>query len=123
MDGLKMNVNVGIGYIAAWLGGQGAVPLHNLMEDAATAEISRAQLWQWRKHGVTLDSGEKVDDALIRQCFANEIASLKQQYGEDGFKKGHYGPAAKLLEEMVLADELGEFLTLPAYDLQFAPAS
>ena len=123
MDGLKMNVNVGIGYIAAWLGGLGAVPLHNLMEDAATAEISRAQLWQWRKHGITLDSGEKVDDALIRQAFANEVASLKQQHGEDGFKKGNYGPAAKLLEEMVLADELGEFLTLPAYDLQFAPAA
>ena len=123
IDGLKMNVNVGIGYIAAWLGGLGAVPLHNLMEDAATAEISRAQLWQWRKHGITLDSGEKVNDALIRQAFANEVASLKQQHGEEGFAKGHYGPAAKLLEEMVLAEELGEFLTLPAYDLQFAPAA
>ena len=121
MDGLKMNVNVGIGYIAAWLGGLGAVPLHNLMEDAATAEISRAQIWQWRKHSVTLDSGEKVDEALIRQCFANEVASLKQQYGEEGFAAGNYGAAAKLLEEMVLADDLGEFLTLPAYDLQFAP--
>ncbi len=123
MDGLKMNVNVGIGYIAAWLGGLGAVPLHNLMEDAATAEISRAQLWQWRTHGVKLDSGETVDDALIRQTVANEVASLKQQHGEDGFAKGHYGPAAKLLQEMVLADELAEFLTIPAYDMQFAPAN
>ncbi|MCA8928061.1 MAG: malate synthase A [Alphaproteobacteria bacterium] len=123
MGGLKMNVNVGIGYIAAWLGGLGAVPLHNLMEDAATAEISRAQLWQWRKHKVTLDSGEVVDDALIKQAFANEVASLKQQHGEEGFKAGHYGPASKLLEEMVLAEDLGEFLTLPAYDLQFAPAA
>lgn len=123
MDGLLMNVNVGIGYIAAWLGGMGAVPLHNLMEDAATAEISRAQLWQWHKHGVKLDSGETVNSALIKQAVANEVASLKQQYGEDGFAKGHYGPAAKLLEEMVLADELAEFLTIPAYDLQFAPAA
>jgi malate synthase len=123
MDGLLMNVNVGIGYIAAWLGGMGAVPLHNLMEDAATAEISRAQLWQWHKHKVKLDSGETVDSALIKQAVANEVASLKQQYGEDGFAKGHYGPAAKLLEEMVLADELAEFLTTPAYDMQFAPAA
>ena len=123
MDGLLMNVNVGIGYIAAWLGGMGAVPLHNLMEDAATAEISRAQLWQWHKHKVKLDSGETVNSALIKQAVANEVASLKQQYGEDGFAKGHYGPAAKLLEEMVLADELAEFLTIPAYDLQFAPAA
>jgi malate synthase len=123
MGGLLMNINVGIGYIAAWLGGNGAVPLHNLMEDAATAEISRAQIWQWRKHGVKLDSGEVVDAKLVRQLVANEIASLKQQYGEEGFAKGHYGPAAKLLQEMVLADELAEFLTIPAYDLQFAPAA
>lgn len=123
MDGLLMNVNVGIGYIAAWLGGMGAVPLHNLMEDAATAEISRAQLWQWHKHKVKLDSGETVNSALIKQSVANEVASLKQQYGEDGFAKGNYGPAAKLLEEMVLADELADFLTTPAYDMQFAPAA
>lgn len=123
MDGLKMNVNVGIGYIAAWLGGLGAVPLHNLMEDAATAEISRAQLWQWRKHSVTLDSGETVDDRLIKQTVANELASLRQQYGEAGFKAGHYEAAGKLLEEMVLADDLAEFLTIPAYDMQFAPAA
>ena len=123
MDGLLMNINVGIGYIAAWLGGNGAVPLHNLMEDAATAEISRAQIWQWRKHGVKLDSGEIVDEKLVRQLVANEIASLKQQYGEDGFAKGNYGPAARLLQEMVLADELAEFLTIPAYDMQFAPAA
>lgn len=123
MDGLKMNVNVGIGYIAAWLGGLGAVPLHNLMEDAATAEISRAQLWQWRKHRIVLDSGEVVDDALIKQTVANELASLRQQHGEAGFKAGHYEAAGKLLEEMVLADELAEFLTIPAYDMQFAPAA
>ena len=123
MDGLLMNVNVGIGYIAAWLGGMGAVPLHNLMEDAATAEISRAQLWQWHRHNVKLDSGETVNSALIKQAVANEIASLKQQYGEEGFAKGNYGPAAKLLEEMVLADDLAEFLTIPAYDMQFAPAA
>ncbi len=123
MGGLLMNINVGIGYIAAWLGGNGAVPLHNLMEDAATAEISRAQIWQWRKHGVKLDSGEIVDEKLVRQLVANEIASLKQQYGEDGFIKGNYGPAAKLLQDMVLADELAEFLTTPAYDLQFAPSN
>jgi len=99
------------------------VPLHNLMEDAATAEISRAQIWQWRKHAVKLDSGEIVDEKLVRQLVTNEIASLKQQYGEEGFAKGHYGPAAELLQEMVLADDLAEFLTTPAYDMQFAPAA
>lgn len=122
MAGLKMNVNVGIGYLAAWLRGQGAVPLHNLMEDAATAEISRSQLWQWRNTGAKLDSGETVDNALIRQAFQNEVDSLKQQFGEEAMKAGKYPEAAEMMEEMVMADELGEFLTTPAYDKYFAAA-
>jgi malate synthase len=121
MAGLKMNVNVGIGYIAAWLGGLGCVPLHNLMEDAATAEISRSQLWQWRRHRVRLDSGEVVDAALIRQEIANELQSIRQQVGDAAYRAGHWETAGALLEELALADELGEFLTLPAYDRAFAP--
>ncbi len=123
MDGLRMNVNVGIGYLAAWLNGRGAVPLHNLMEDAATAEISRTQVWQWRRHGVKLDSGEIVTDAIVRQAVANELDSLKQQLGEDGVKAGKYREAAELMEAMMLADECPEFLTIPAYDRYFAPAA
>ena len=121
MDGLRMNVNVGIGYMSAWLGGLGCVPLHNLMEDAATAEISRSQLWQWRRHGVRLDSGELVDDQLIRQTIANELQSIRQQVGDSAYAAGHYREAAELLEELALSDELVEFLTLPAYDRAFAP--
>lgn len=116
LAGLKMNVNVGIGYLAAWIGGQGAVPLHNLMEDAATAEISRTQIWQWRVTGTTLDGGERVDEALVNQAIDEEIASLKTTHGEEGFKAGRYGEAAELMRELILAEELAEFLTLPAYD-------
>lgn len=114
--GLKMNINVGIGYLSAWFGGLGAVPLHNLMEDAATAEISRAQVWQWRKTGVTLDNGELVDAALIKRCFTEELASIKAQIGEEAYARGHVERAATLMQTMMLADELADFLTLPAYD-------
>ena len=120
LAGLKMNVNVGIGYLAAWLRGQGAVPLHNLMEDAATAEISRTQIWQWRNTGTKLDSGELVDGALIEQAFADELAALKAGLGDNAFAAGKYEDAAALMKEMVLADECAEFLTLPAYDKYFA---
>ncbi|MDP6350770.1 MAG: malate synthase A [Alphaproteobacteria bacterium] len=119
LAGLKMNVNVGIGYLAAWLRGQGAVPLHNLMEDAATAEICRSQLWQWRHTATKLDGGETVDSDLIEQAFENELGSLKQQLGEQGFAAGKYAEAAELMKEMVLADKLAEFLTIPAYDKYF----
>ena len=121
LDGLKMNVNVGIGYLAAWLTGRGAVPLHNLMEDAATAEISRAQLWQWRKTGTKLDTGETVDEALINQVFDAELARLTEDLGADVVKQHGYADAAGLMRQMVLADTLDDFLTIPAYDKHFAP--
>jgi malate synthase len=113
--GLAMNVNVAIGYIAAWLRGQGAVPLHNLMEDAATAEISRAQLWQWRAHGVTLDSGETVTADLITAEIANQLGVWKSEVGDNYFEAGKYREAATILADLVTADVLPDFLTTPAY--------
>jgi malate synthase len=114
-EGLAMNVNVAIGYIAAWLRGQGAVPLHNLMEDAATAEISRTQLWQWRTHGVVLDSGEPVTGDLITAEIARQLGVLKGEVGDNFFEAGKYREAATILSDLVLAKTLPDFLTTPAY--------
>ncbi|MFQ3665216.1 MAG: malate synthase A, partial [Sphingomonadaceae bacterium] len=113
--GLAMNVNVAIGYIAAWLRGQGAVPLHNLMEDAATAEISRAQLWQWRTHGVTLDDGQQVTGERIAEEIARQLEVWKGEVGDNFFAAGRYREAATILADLVMAPELPDFLTTPAY--------
>ncbi len=118
--GLDNNINVGIGYIAAWLRGQGAVPLHNLMEDAATAEISRTQLWQWRMQKVVLDSGEPVDAALIGAAVQEQLGVWKGQVGDNFFATGKYQEAADILQTLILADELAPFLTGPAYEFHFA---
>jgi malate synthase len=120
LAGLTNNINVGIGYVAAWLRGQGAVPLHNLMEDAATAEISRTQLWQWRTHGAALDSGEAVDAALIARVTDEQLAAWRAQVGDNYFEAGKYREAADLFRTLVLADKLEPFLTLPAYAYYFA---
>ncbi|MBV9063254.1 MAG: malate synthase A, partial [Alphaproteobacteria bacterium] len=109
--GLRANIRVGIQYIAAWLAGNGCVPLYNLMEDAATAEISRTQIWQWRKHAVRLDTGKTVDGALISAAVAEEVARLKQT----GSELQTLQDATALFEQLCLADELAPFLTLPAY--------
>ncbi|PZU46013.1 MAG: malate synthase A [Sphingomonas sp.] len=114
-QGLAMNVNVAIGYIAAWLRGQGAVPLHNMMEDAATAEISRAQLWQWRHHGVSLDDGTKVTGALINDEIKAQLAVWKGDVGDNFFEAGKYKEAATILSDLVLARDLPDFLTTPCY--------
>jgi malate synthase len=115
LAGLGMNVNVAIGYIAAWLRGQGAVPLHNMMEDAATAEISRAQLWQWRTHGVTLDSGERVTATLINGAIQEQLRAWKSAVGDNYFATGRYNEAATILSDLVMAKEMPDFLTTPAY--------
>ena len=120
LAGLTNNINVGIGYIAAWLRGQGAVPLHNLMEDAATAEISRTQLWQWRKAGVTLDGGETVDAALIGRVTDEQMAVWQAVVGDNFFAAGKYREAAEVFRTLVLADKLEAFLTVPAYEHYFA---
>jgi malate synthase len=110
--GLRANINVGIGYVESWLRGTGCVPLYNLMEDAATAEISRSQVWQWIRHQARLADGRTVDRALCRQILAEELEKLKA-----GAPEGErYDDAARLFREMIEADRFVEFLTLPAYE-------
>jgi malate synthase len=106
--GLRQNINVGILYLSAWLGGSGAVPLYNLMEDAATAEISRTQLWQWIHHGAKLDDGRVIDAELYRRIRDEELSSI----GTSDLVTR----AAKIFDRLILAGELADFLTLPAYD-------
>jgi len=115
--GLRQDVNVGIGYIEAWLRGTGCVPLYHLMEDAATAEISRAQVWQWLRHGVKLDDGRTVDAALCRAVLDEELAKLREASGDEAYLGGRYEDAAKLFRELIEARVFPEFLTLPAYEL------
>jgi len=114
--GLRNNVDVSIQYMASWLGGNGCVPIHNLMEDAATAEISRAQIWQWIHHPTgVLDDGRKVTVELYRQITAEELAGLRGQYGDAAFEAGNFERAAKILDEITTAERFETFLTLPAY--------
>src|SRR5262245_23905311 len=115
--GLRHNIRVGIQYLEAWLGGQGAVPIYNLMEDAATAEISRTQIWQWLKHRATLDDGRTVTKALVQQCVEEEYDRVRREIGTARFDRGHFPEARKLFEEVATSAELQEFLTLPAYEV------
>ncbi len=115
-QGVRTNIEVGILYIASWLRGQGAAPIHNLMEDAATAEISRAQLWQWRVHGATLETGEQVTAAYLDQMFAKVLADLRGQFGAQ-WEQSRIEDAAGLIQSLVMDDEFAEFLTIPAYEL------
>jgi malate synthase len=123
--GLKQNVAVGLGYVEAWLRGIGCVPLFNLMEDAATAEISRAQLWQWIHHGARLADGRPVDVALVESIIDDELQRQKQSV--DGERFAAYEKAAELMRELVRAPKFVEFLTVPAYqrilkEEKFVPA-
>ncbi|MFO0973258.1 MAG: malate synthase A [Phycisphaerae bacterium] len=115
--GLRTNINVGTAYLEAWLRGNGCVPLYNLMEDAATAEISRTQLWQWIHHAAgRLDDGRKVTVELFRDCMAQELERLHALVGPAAFASGKFPLARKLFDSISTADELVEFLTLPAYE-------
>jgi malate synthase len=108
--GVRLNVSVALQYLDAWLGGNGAAAINNLMEDAATAEISRSQLWQWRTVGTRLADGRVFDEALYRTIRDEELAKL----GGVSIRRGE---AAALLDQFVLADDFPEFLTLKAYPL------
>ncbi|HEU5326027.1 MAG TPA: malate synthase A [Candidatus Limnocylindria bacterium] len=110
--GVRANVSVGLAYLASWLAGNGAAAINNLMEDAATAEISRSQLWQWRTHGVPLDDGRPFDADRYAAIRDEELAPLRRRYPE-----APWTDAANLLDQLVLADDFVEFLTLPAYPL------
>ena len=116
-QGLRENIRVGVQYIEAWLRGRGAVPLYNLMEDAATAEISRAQVWQWLHLKARLDDGRVVTPALFRERSNGEMERVKGEVGAKAFEGGRFKDAIKLFSDMSLADTFEEFLTLPAYKL------
>lgn len=113
--GLRNNISVGIQYTEAWLRGNGAVALNNLMEDAATAEISRSQVWQWLHHGGVLNDGRKIDEELYRVVFDEEVEKIKQQWGPQNVSKSRLAEAALLFDRLVTAPQLSDFLTLPAY--------
>jgi len=119
--GVRTNIEVGIRYIAAWLCGRGAVPIHNLMEDAATAEISRSQIWQWLAHGanVEMEGGfkETLTRRLYERIFNEEITKLKSDLGDEGYTQGRFSEAADIFTQTATAQILPEFLTIPAYAL------
>ncbi len=113
--GLRLNIRVGVQYMEAWLGGNGCVPLYHLMEDAATAEISRTQVWQWLHNGKSLEDGRLIDAALFDRFFAEELDRIADEVGDERFEAGKFDLAAKLFREIIEQDELQEFLTLRAY--------
>jgi malate synthase len=115
--GLRNNINVGVQYLGSWLAGNGCVPVFNLMEDVATAEISRSQIWQWiRSPKGVLNDGRKVTKPLVRQLLAEELPRIRKLLGEESWQAGKYEAAARLFEEITSSDEYIEFLTLPAYE-------
>lgn len=116
--GLRTNVSVGLQYIEAWIRGIGCVPINNLMEDAATAEISRAQVWQWIRHPEgKLEDGRKVTVELFRQVLQEEMQNIREKVGDDAFRAGRYEDAAQLLDRLVTQEQFEEFLTLPGYEM------
>jgi malate synthase len=118
-DGLRSNVNVGIQYVSSWLRGNGAAAIYGLMEDAATAEIARAQVWQWLRHGATLDDGRTVTPELVRELEASELERIRKEIGDDEWfeTQGRPDLSRSLFERVALSgDEFVEFLTLPAYE-------
>jgi malate synthase len=116
-EGLRTNIDVGIQYMANWLSGLGCVPIYNLMEDAATAEISRTQVWQWVHHpGGILFDGRKVTLTLIREIMQEELQKIREKVGEERYASGNYEKAARFFDEIISNEELEEFLTLRAYE-------
>ncbi|MEV4251932.1 malate synthase A [Spirillospora sp. NPDC049652] len=112
--GLRNNIDVALRYLATWLNGSGAVAIHNLMEDAATAEISRSQVWQWIRNGVVLTDGQTVTRELVERLLEEELANIRTELG-DAYNEPRYNEAVALFKEVTLADEYSEFLTTPAY--------
>jgi malate synthase len=115
--GLRANVAIGFQYVSFWLGGRGAAAINSLMEDAATAEISRTQLWQWVHHGVTLTDGRTVSAELVRQVLDEETARIRAEVGEAVWAAGRPDETREVFESVALTEPLIEFLTLPAYEL------
>ncbi len=115
--GIRTNVHVGIRYIASWLTGNGAAAINNLMEDAATAEISRSQLWQWVTNAAVTDDGRTVTESLVRRVADEELEAIRADIGTDAFESGRFDEAAELFERVALDRDFPDFLTLPAYEL------
>jgi malate synthase len=117
-EGLRSNVNVGIQYISSWLRGNGAAGIYGLMEDAATAEIARGQVWQWIHHGATLDDGRTVTPELVRELETSELERIRSEIGDDDWfeQEGRPDLSRALFERVALSEEFVEFLTLPAYE-------
>jgi malate synthase len=115
--GIRKNISVGLQYVESWLRGQGCVPINNLMEDAATAEISRAQLWQWARHGTRMADGNRVTLDLIDALTVEELGKIRAALGDDRFTRGRFEEARELFVQMTRANECPEFLTTLAYDL------
>ncbi len=116
-SGLRHNIRVGIQYLEAWLRGQGCVPIYDLMEDAATAEISRAQVWQWIHHGAPLDDGSIVDAKRFERTVSEEMKRIEEEVGGPRFASGKFNEACDLFVRLSLAPRFEEFLTLPAYEI------
>ncbi|SES24341.1 malate synthase A [Psychrobacillus sp. OK032] len=116
-DGLRLNCSVGVQYIASWLRGNGAAPINNLMEDAATAEISRTQVWQWIRHPEgKLEDGRKVTESLVRVTLQEELDKLEKAFGSKNYANGRYDEAAELFLSLISEQDFVEFLTLPGYE-------
>ncbi|MFN2617099.1 MAG: malate synthase A [Thermoleophilaceae bacterium] len=117
-QGLRSNVNVGIQYISSWLRGNGAAGIYGLMEDAATAEIARGQVWHWIRHGAELDDGRRITPELVRELESSELERIREEIGDDEWfeREGRPELSRELFERVALTDEFVEFLTLPAYE-------
>jgi malate synthase len=117
VEGLRWNIDVGLQYLHSWLRGSGCVPIYNLMEDAATAEICRAQVWQWVKHGAHLKDGRPVTEGMVKEIIHHRAAELGAEAGGVSDSDEKLRQAARVLEELTTSREFAEFLTLASYDL------
>ncbi|MGI2120732.1 malate synthase A [Shewanella baltica] len=116
-QGMRLNIRIALQYLEAWISGNGCVPIYGLMEDAATAEISRASIWQWIQHGKSLSNGKLVTKQLFKDMLVEELSNVKKELGSDRFTHGKFTQAAVLLEDITTSDELVDFLTLPGYEM------
>jgi malate synthase len=116
-EGFRLNIRVGVQYIEAWLRGRGAVPIYHLMEDAATAEISRAQIWQWIRYQAELEGGLIATEKFFERALAEEMERVRQEVGDQAYAEGRFPEAIALFRDISLAPEFVEFLTIPAYRL------
>ncbi len=115
--GMRLNINVGILYLESWLRGAGAAAIYNLMEDAATAEISRTQIWQWIHSGARLEDGREIHYSLYRCLLPTELEKIREYVGEEAYENGRFEEAINLFDRLIGEEEYTEFLTLPAYEL------